>query len=194
MDDQALIRALQAGERAALRRTMEVYAGDTSAVLGNTLRGQASREDLEELLSDVFLSLWRSREGLDPEKSLKSWLAAVARNRAVDFLRRKRETHPVPDGLPDPAPGPEEQAERREAEERLRALVESMGEPDRTLFLRYYYEEEPVPAVPGAQEAEGASDPGRRDAGCAVTSMSCGRTWSCPPCTRSPAWTGSWTG
>ena len=131
MDDQALIRALQAGERAALRRTMEVYAGYTSAVLGNTLRGQASREDredLEELLSDVFLSLWRSREGLDPEKSLKSWLAAVARNRAVDFLRRKKETHPVPDGLPDPAPGPEEQAERREAEERLRALVESMEE------------------------------------------------------------------
>ena len=67
MDDQALIRALQAGERAALRRTMEVYAGYTSAVLGNTLRGQASREDLEELLSDVFLSLWRSREGLDPD-------------------------------------------------------------------------------------------------------------------------------
>ena len=138
MDDQALIRALQAGERAALRRTMEVYAGYTSAVLGNTLRGQASREDLEELLSDVFLSLWRSREGLDPDK---------ARNRAVDFLRRKKETHPVPDGLPDPAPGPEEQAERREAEERLRALVESMEEPDRTLFLRYYYEEEPLDQV-----------------------------------------------
>lgn len=147
MDDQALIRALQAGERSALRRTMEVYAGYTSAVLGNTLRGQARREDLEELLSDVFLSLWRSREGLDPDKSLKSWLAAVARNRAVDFLRRKKETHPVPDGLPDPAPGPEEQAERREAEERLRALVEDMEEPDRTLFLRYYYEEEPLDQV-----------------------------------------------
>ena len=84
MDDQALIQALQAGERAALRRTMEVYAGYTSAVLGNTLRGQA---------------------------------------------------------------GPEEQAERREAEERLRALVESMEEPDRTLFLRYYYEEEPLDQV-----------------------------------------------
>lgn len=89
MDDQALIRALQAGERAALRRTMEVYAGYTSAVLGNTLRGQASREDLEELLSDVFLSLWRSREGLDPEKSLKSWLAAVARNRGRRKLKER---------------------------------------------------------------------------------------------------------
>ena len=147
MDDRTLIEGLQADGRTGLSRAMEVYAGYTAAVLGNTLKGRASREDLEELLSDVFLSLWRSREGLDPEKSLKSWLAAVARNRAVDFLRRKRETHPVPHGLPDPAPGPEEQAERREVEERLRALVESMEEPDRTLFLRYYYEEEPLDQV-----------------------------------------------
>ena len=147
MDDRTLIEGLQADGRTGLSRAMEVYACYTAAVLGNTLKGRASREDLEELLSDVFLSLWRSREGLDPEKSLKSWLAAVARNRAVDFLRRKKETHPVPDGLPDPALGPEEQAERREAEERLRALVESMEEPDRTLFLRYYYEEEPLDQV-----------------------------------------------
>ena len=38
-------------------------------------------------------------------------------------------------------------AERRETEERLRALVEEMEEPDRTLFLRYYYEEEPLDQV-----------------------------------------------
>ena len=133
MDDQALIRALQAGERAALRRTMEVYAGYTSAVLGNTL--------------DVFLSLWRHRLELETDRSLRSWLAAVARNRAVDYLRRKKESGPVPDGLPDPAPGPEEQAERRETEARLRALVEEMEEPDRTLFLRYYYQEEPLDLV-----------------------------------------------
>ena len=139
MDDQALIRALQAGERAALRRTMEVYAGYTSAVLGNTLRGQASREDLEELLSDVFLSLWRSREGLDPEKSLKSWLAAVARNRAVDFLRRKKETHPVPDGLPDPAPGPEEQLLQKERIQALERALSALSARDRNLVYRKYY-------------------------------------------------------
>ena len=139
MDDQALIRALQAGERAALRRTMEVYAGYTSAVLGNTLRGQASREDLEELLSDVFLSLWRSREGLDPEKSLKSWLAAVARNRAVDFLRRKKETHPVPDGLPDPAPGPEEQLLQKERIQALERALNALSARDRNLVYRKYY-------------------------------------------------------
>ena len=147
MDDQELIQGLRENRRSALEQAMERYAGYAAAVLGRTLGAGASREDLEELLSDVFLSLWRHRMDLDPEKPLKSWLAAVARNRAVDFLRRKKETHPVSDGLPDPSPGPEEQAERRETEERLRALVEEMEEPDRTLFLRYYYGEEPLEEV-----------------------------------------------
>ena len=147
MDDRTLIQELQRDDRSALRRAMEVYAGYAAAVLGNALKGQASREDLEELLSDVFVTLWRHRMELDPERSLRSWLAAVARNRAIDYLRRRKEIHPVPEGLPDPAPGPEEQAERREREARLRSRVEAMGEPDRTLFLRYYYEEEPLDRV-----------------------------------------------
>ena len=147
MDDRALIQGLQRDDRTALRRVMEHYAGYAAAVLGRALRGQAAREDLEELLSDVFLSLWRHRMELDPERTLRPWLAVVARNQATDYLRRRKETHPVPDGLPDPAPGPEEQAERREAEVHLRALVEAMEEPDRTLFLRYYYEEEPLEQV-----------------------------------------------
>ena len=95
----------------------------------------------------MFLQTRTNRLELETDRSLRSWLAAVARNRAVDYLRRKKESGPVPDGLPDPAPGPEEQAERRETEARLRALVEEMEEPDRTLFLRYYYQEEPLDLV-----------------------------------------------
>ena len=147
MDDRELIQGLQAGARSALRQAMETYGGYAAAVLGRTLGNQAALEDVEELLSDVFLTLWAHREALDGDKSLKAWLATVARNRGVDYLRRKKETHPVPEGLPDPAPGPEELAERRETEDRLRALVEGMEEPDRTLFLRYYYEEEPLEQV-----------------------------------------------
>lgn len=147
MDDRAVILALQADDRTALRQVMERYGGYGAAVLGGALKGQASREDLEELLSDVFVAVWRHRMELNPDLALRPYLAAVARNRAVDYLRRRRETHPVPEELPDPAPGPEEQAERRETEERLRSLVEAMEEPDRTLFLRYYYEEEPLDQV-----------------------------------------------
>ena len=147
MDNRELIRALCADNRAALGCAMELYSGYVAAVAGRIVGHQAAQEDLEELLSDVFLSLWRHRMDLDPDRPLKAWLGAAARNRAVDYLRRWRETHPVPEELPDPSPSPEEQAERQDTEVRLRAMVEAMEEPDRTLFLRYYYEEEPLEQV-----------------------------------------------
>ena len=119
----------------ALERQIEDQAANIASLEAHSY----AREDLEELLSDVFLSLWRSREGLDTEKSLKSWLAAVARNRAVDFLRRKKETHPVPDGLPDPAPGPEEQLLQKERIQALERALNALSARDRNLVYRKYY-------------------------------------------------------
>ena len=108
--------------------------------------------DQEDCLAQVRAKLWEGRHQYVREKaSPTTWLTALCRNAAYDRLRaqaRQRErTGALDETLADPAPGPEEQAERREAEERLRALVESMEEPDRTLFLRYYYEEEPLDQV-----------------------------------------------
>ena len=48
---------------------------------------------------------------------------------------------------PDGSPGPEDLILRREQEMRLLAAVEALEEPDRTLFLRYYYENEKLKDV-----------------------------------------------
>ena len=53
----------------------------------------------------------------------------------------------IPDHLPDSRPGPEELAERNQLHSQLRRLVDGMEEPDRTLFRRYYFEEEPLHQV-----------------------------------------------
>lgn len=96
------------------------------------------------MAADAFLALWRGREGLDPDRPLRPWLAVTARNLALDRLRARRETQELSPRLPDSRPGPEELAERQALHDQLRRLVEGLEEPDRTLFLRYYYEEEPL--------------------------------------------------
>ena len=95
----------------------------------------------------MFVALWSHAHQLDPEQGLRPWLAAVARNKAADWLRRCRPADPIPDNAPDPSPGPEELAQRREQSARLWAAVDALEEPDRTLFLRYYYEGDKLKTV-----------------------------------------------
>lgn len=140
MDERALVKKLNRGSRSALDAAVKRFTPYVSAVILRALAGRACREDVEELCADVFVALWTNAPGLDPEQGLRSWLAAVARNRATDWLRCCRPTAPIPDNAPDPAPGPEELAQRREQSALLWAAVDGLDEPDRTLFLRYYYE------------------------------------------------------
>ena len=104
------------------------------------LAGRGAREDVEELTADVFLALWAHAGELDPEQGLRPWLGAVARNRAMDWLRTHKEAAPLPEDAAAPGGAdPQAEAERREWAARLWDAVEGLDEPDRTLFLRYYY-------------------------------------------------------
>ena len=96
MNDGKLIRALRRGQRGALDRVIAGYSGYAASVARSVLGSAASREDLEEIVSDVFVALWRTADRLDETRPLKSYLAAIARNAAIDRLRRQRPEEPLP--------------------------------------------------------------------------------------------------
>lgn len=143
MDEKKLTRRLRRGDRLALDQAMKVYTPYLSAVVWRTMGPGAVPEDVEEVVSDVFLSLWHNRDRLEPEHGVKSWLAAVARNRAIDRLR----TAPPPplpliEAEARGGPRPDEELERRLFADALRREVEALEPPDHELVLRFYYEGE----------------------------------------------------
>ena len=141
MDERRLAEKLKARSRPALDQAVRRFTPYVGTVICRTLSGRAAREDVEELTADVFLALWEHAPDLDPAQGLRPWLAAVARNQAVDFLRRLRSAAPLPEDAPAPGGGPEDLLVRRDQAARLWEAVEELGEPDRTLFVRYYYED-----------------------------------------------------
>ena len=141
MDERRLAEKLKARSRPALDQAVRRFTPYVGTVICRTLSGRAAREDVEELTADVFLALWEHAPDLDPAQGLRPWLAAVARNQAVDFLRRLRSAAPLPEDAPAPGGGPEDLLVRRDQAARLWEAVEELGESDRTLFFRYYYEE-----------------------------------------------------
>lgn len=143
MNDKKLAQRLRRGDRMALNRAMDAYAAYLSTVVWRAMGPSACVEDVEEVVSDTFLSLWSHRGSLDSEQGLKSWLAMVARNRAVDRLRSAPPVSvPLEDAEISGGPTPEDELERRLFADALRRAVEDLSPPDDQLVLRFYYEEE----------------------------------------------------
>lgn len=85
--DADLVEGLMARDEAALREVMSVYGG---AVYGIARRVVAEPTLAQEVAQDVFVALWRRPGAFDPQRgNLRSFLMGVARNKAVDLVRRE---------------------------------------------------------------------------------------------------------
>jgi RNA polymerase sigma factor (sigma-70 family) len=74
------------GDRAAFAQLYERTSGHLFAVV---LRVQRDRALAEDLLQDVYVNVWRAAGGFDATRSQPlTWLTSIARNRAIDSLRR----------------------------------------------------------------------------------------------------------
>lgn len=93
LDDRnaALAEALSRvalGDRKALAA---LYNATSAHLLGVILRIQRDRALAEDVLQDIFISIWRNAQGYDAARSQPmTWLTSIARNRAIDSLRRRK--------------------------------------------------------------------------------------------------------
>lgn len=88
IEDEVLVRRVASGDEDALSDLYDRYAG---LVHGAGLRYLGDRGTAEDLVQDVFVSVWRSAAGFDPEKaSFATWIFRITRNRATDLIRRRR--------------------------------------------------------------------------------------------------------
>src|SRR4029077_15017459 len=86
-DDAALIARMRAGDQNAMADLYDRYAG---VVYGVALRVLASTAAAEDVVQEVFLQLWRNPQAFDADRGrLAPWLAVIARNRAIDLLRKR---------------------------------------------------------------------------------------------------------
>ena len=95
-NDAATIRAVAAGDQEAFSRLYADYVRMVHAIL----LGRVPRRDVDDLVQEVFLSAYTRIGELRDAAAFGGWLAAIARNRATDYLRQSREQVELPDELP----------------------------------------------------------------------------------------------
>jgi RNA polymerase sigma-70 factor (ECF subfamily) len=94
------IRAVAGGDREAFSRLYADYARMVHAVL----LARVPRRDVDDLVQDVFLTAYMRIRELREPAAFGGWIAAIARNRATDYLRRSREQVELPDEMPGGEP------------------------------------------------------------------------------------------
>ena len=124
---EALIRTGQ-DDRAAFRT---VYTMTSAKLFGICLRICADRQGAEDVLHDVYLTIWNRAGGYQPGRASPiSWLATIARNRAIDWRRRQGRGRSAPveeaEAIADGAPRQDDALVAEEANARLHHCLEGI--------------------------------------------------------------------
>jgi RNA polymerase sigma-70 factor, ECF subfamily len=121
-----LVRAAREGDRVAFGALYERYARLVHGVL---LAG-AERDDVQDLVQDVFFRALRQLHTLREPAAFGGWIATLARNEARMHHRSAKPTVELSDQLPGPVPEPPAGAlEMQDVLRALRALPERYREP-----------------------------------------------------------------
>ena len=143
-------RDLDARTRADEADVARARAGDTAAfaalvrrhqdrVFGFILRMLDARDEAMELTQDVFVKAWQALPGWRPEARFSTWLLQIARNAALDQMRRRRliQFAPLDDGLDvaDTAPGPEACYASRQRQVLLEHALQQIAAEHREILL-----------------------------------------------------------
>ena len=93
LDDMGLLTRIQSGDQEAMSAFFDRYSTMVYSVALRVLKDSGEAEDV---MQEVFVQVWRNPGAfVSGRGSLGGWLVVVARNRAIDVLRRRRPSDPV---------------------------------------------------------------------------------------------------
>ncbi|MBA2274365.1 MAG: sigma-70 family RNA polymerase sigma factor [Actinobacteria bacterium] len=138
--DSQVVERLQNGDETALRETIGLYGG---VVLGMARRILFEPAMAEEVAQDTFLALWRRPGAFDASRgSLQSFLLGVARNKAIDLVRKEEARSRARDLLMaevETAHTVENPTDRSEDRREVRDALSQLSEVQREAIVLAYF-------------------------------------------------------
>ena len=136
--DVSLVWAIRSGDESAMATLYDRYS---SVVYAVGLRVLGDTGAAEDVLQEVFMQLWRNPGVFDASRgNLGAWLAVIARNRAIDTLRKRRPETDIADVVVSVEPDMAGEAERSRAMEKVRGTLGGMPAAQRSALEMAYFE------------------------------------------------------
>jgi len=138
--DETLIGRIAGGDQLAMRT---LFARHRVSIYRWLLRIVHDETLAEDLLSDVFLDVWRKAAAFEGRSSVSTWLLAIARHKALSARRCRSDAEldaRIATTIADPADDPEAALQKKKRSELLRnSLAELSPEHGEVIDLVYYH-------------------------------------------------------
>ncbi|HVY07943.1 MAG TPA: sigma-70 family RNA polymerase sigma factor [Burkholderiales bacterium] len=129
------------------RAFAELYRSSSAKLFAVAVRITRRRDWAEEVLQEAFVNIWNHADGYNAAKSAPmTWMTAIVRNRALDWLRRPREVEIGEEheellaSIADESPGPEELLRQSLDAGALAECMKTLtDEQQRSISLAFFY-------------------------------------------------------
>jgi len=145
--DDRLIARIRSGDNPALQA---LYARHHVKVFRFALRLLRNEQTAEDVVSEVFIDVWRNAASFEGRSEASTWLLAIARNKAYSILRKKQEEHldeQEAAEIEDAADNPEVIMQKKTKGDLLRACLSRLSVEQREVIDLVYYHEKSVEEV-----------------------------------------------
>jgi RNA polymerase sigma-70 factor, ECF subfamily len=145
--DKALIGAIAAGDRRAMQA---LYAQHNVRLYRFVLRLINDSSLAEDLVSEVFIDVWRGAEGFKAKSQVSTWMLAIARHKALSALRRRSDEQLDEDAvmaIADPADDAETTVNKRDRSVVVQHCLSQLSTQHREVLDLVYYHEKSVNEV-----------------------------------------------
>ena len=138
-----LLKDIALGNRQAFEK---LYRDSSPQLFAICLRIVSQRSEAEDVLQEVFATVWRKAAQFDVERAgAMSWLAMIARNKAIDRLRsqpqaRKFEPLELADEIADPIASPQRDAQAAGERDRLDECMKRLDDRRRSLIRAAFFD------------------------------------------------------
>lgn len=146
--DRGLLEAVSRGDKGAFQR---LYARHSVRIFRFLMRLVQNKATAEELVNEVFLEIWQHAGRYEGRSSPTTWMMAIAHNKAVSGLRRRREVTGMDETaaaeIADLDDDPEQTAQKQDKGRIMRQCMARLSSDHREILDLVYYQEMSVGEV-----------------------------------------------
>ncbi len=138
----SIIKEIKKGKENSLSKLMDIYIPYVIKIVTMISQNMLAKEDVEEIVSDVFFAVWVNRDSIDIERDISAYIAQIARNKTKNKLRdTAKSTHLTEAELELIASDDsfEDDLINKEELHKLKEIIDDFNSPEKEIVYGYYF-------------------------------------------------------